>query len=339
MAAWSAASSAPSRQPRSSAAPPARRDDRRHRVPAARRRRRRRPARAHPGRRVSRGGRASRPRGAAGTERPGEVRRSPLAREVTPRPLILVVIDGLTPSMLEGAIGVRRDPDARRARRARHLPARDLRLPVADSRLPLVDRDRRARRHPRDPAPRLVRPARGAARRVRQLVRRGARRRDRPDPARHARQHEPRSTSARGAVTLFESLADAGLRTAAVNFTAYRGRTPHRSSLPFLGDVLGPGAVLLLQPVQLGPHRRAALLAQPAGRLDRRLRGGGRPLARDARRLRLPRLLPLRLRLRLARARPRHRARDAAALRRRGRRARRGGRRARRAARALLRSS
>ena len=43
-----------------------------------------------------------------------------------------------------------------------------------------------------------------------------------------------------GARTLFESLADAGLRTAAVNFTAYRGRTPHRSALPLLGDVMGP---------------------------------------------------------------------------------------------------
>ena len=42
------------------------------------------------------------------------------------------------------------------------------------------------------------------------------------------------------AVTLFEALADAGLRTAATNFTAYRGRTRHRSSLPFLPDVLGP---------------------------------------------------------------------------------------------------
>lgn len=43
-----------------------------------------------------------------------------------------------------------------------------------------------------------------------------------------------------GALTLFEALADAGLVTAAVNFTAYRGRTRHRSSLPLLGDVLGP---------------------------------------------------------------------------------------------------
>ena len=42
------------------------------------------------------------------------------------------------------------------------------------------------------------------------------------------------------AITIFEALADADLRTAATNFTAYRGRTRHRSSLPFLPDVLGP---------------------------------------------------------------------------------------------------
>ncbi len=42
------------------------------------------------------------------------------------------------------------------------------------------------------------------------------------------------------AVTVFEALADAGLQTAAVNFTAYRGRAVHRSSVPFLGDVRGP---------------------------------------------------------------------------------------------------
>jgi hypothetical protein len=45
----------------------------------------------------------------------------------------------------------------------------------------------------------------------------------------------------RGAVTVFEALADAGLTTAAVNFTAYRGRTRHRSAVPFLGSpVQGP---------------------------------------------------------------------------------------------------
>ena len=44
----------------------------------------------------------------------------------------------------------------------------------------------------------------------------------------------------RRAMTVFEALADAGLVTAAVNFTAYRGRTAHRASVPFLNDVLGP---------------------------------------------------------------------------------------------------
>jgi predicted AlkP superfamily pyrophosphatase or phosphodiesterase len=43
-----------------------------------------------------------------------------------------------------------------------------------------------------------------------------------------------------GATTVFEALADAGLVTAAVNFTVYRGRTRHRASVPFLGDALGP---------------------------------------------------------------------------------------------------
>ena len=42
------------------------------------------------------------------------------------------------------------------------------------------------------------------------------------------------------AVTVFEALADAGLETAAVNFTAYRGRTVHRPAVPFLGTVRGP---------------------------------------------------------------------------------------------------
>jgi Type I phosphodiesterase / nucleotide pyrophosphatase len=36
----------------------------------------------------------------------------------------------------------------------------------------------------------------------------------------------------RDAVTVFEALADAGLDTAAVNFTCYRGRTEHRTTLP-----------------------------------------------------------------------------------------------------------
>src|SRR4029078_5999777 len=44
----------------------------------------------------------------------------------------------------------------------------------------------------------------------------------------------------RKAVTLFESLADAGLRTASVNSTPARGRPPQRSSVPLLGTVQAP---------------------------------------------------------------------------------------------------
>jgi hypothetical protein len=45
----------------------------------------------------------------------------------------------------------------------------------------------------------------------------------------------------RRAVTVFESLEDAGLVPASVNFTAYRGRTEHRSALPLVGrSVRGP---------------------------------------------------------------------------------------------------
>jgi predicted AlkP superfamily pyrophosphatase or phosphodiesterase len=43
------------------------------------------------------------------------------------------------------------------------------------------------------------------------------------------------------AVTVFEALDDAGLVTAAVNFTCYRGRTEHRATLPGVSrTVLGP---------------------------------------------------------------------------------------------------
>ena len=44
----------------------------------------------------------------------------------------------------------------------------------------------------------------------------------------------------RRALTVFEALEDAGLVTATVNFTAYRGRVEHRSSVPLFGSVRGP---------------------------------------------------------------------------------------------------
>ena len=37
-----------------------------------------------------------------------------------------------------------------------------------------------------------------------------------------------------GATTVYEALEDAGLTTAAVNITCYRGRTPHRPTVPML---------------------------------------------------------------------------------------------------------
>jgi hypothetical protein len=44
----------------------------------------------------------------------------------------------------------------------------------------------------------------------------------------------------RRAVTVFEALEDAGLVSATVNFTAYRGRVEHRSSVPLFDPVRGP---------------------------------------------------------------------------------------------------
>jgi hypothetical protein len=44
----------------------------------------------------------------------------------------------------------------------------------------------------------------------------------------------------KGALTLFEALEDTGLVTATVNFTAYRGRVAHRSPVPLIGTVGGP---------------------------------------------------------------------------------------------------
>ena len=73
----------------------------------------------------------------------------------------------------------------------RRVSARGDDVPVADARLPLVDRDRSAPGRPRHPAPRLVPPRRGAARRVRIFVQGdSSRRHDAGDPRRRV-QHEP----------------------------------------------------------------------------------------------------------------------------------------------------
>ena len=106
-------------------------------------------------------------------------------------------------------------------------------------------------------------------------------------------------------MTLFEALEDAGLVTATVNFTAYRGRVEHRSSVPLFGSVRGPRRFFFYNVFE--SDETGAPLSwrnRSAGTIDAYAAAVG-ALARHARRLRLPPLLPLRLRLGLARARAR----------------------------------
>ena len=151
------------------------------------RRARRRGARVRARRRLPRGGGCARcsARACAAarpTATPG-CARSPGTE--LPKPVVLIVIDGLTPSMFEAA-----DTPAigSCSSTARYAPRR-VDVPVADAGLPLVDRNRRPPRRPPHPAPRLVEPRRAAARRVRLVVRRDPRRRHHALAARHG--HRP----------------------------------------------------------------------------------------------------------------------------------------------------
>ena len=73
-----------------------------------------------------------------------------------------------------------------------------------------------------------------------------------------------------------------------------------RAPKPLVRGRLRAERLLLLQPVRVGRDRCAARDPLSARGLDRRVCGDGRALARHARRLRLPRLLPPGLRLRVA---------------------------------------
>ncbi len=199
------------------------------------------------------------------------------------RPLILIVIDGLTPSMLEGAIGSGETP-ALAALAAHGIYRRATSVfpsltPVCLSSIAtgahgdiheiphLVWFDRREQR--------LVEygSSFGAVRVA------GIGQTLRDTLVNMNGQH----LGAR-ARTLFESLADAGLTTAAVNFTAYRGRTLHRSSLPFLGDVRGPERFFFYN--LFSSDRTGAPLSwrnRPAGSIDAYATAVGRWLVtRDA---------------------------------------------------------
>ena len=158
---------------------------------------------------------------------------------MTPRKLVLVVIDGLTPTMLEGSLGDPSTPTltalAGRGTLGRATTTFPSLTPVCLSSIATGA-------HPDvHEIPHLVWWHRGEHRLVEYGSSFGAARaaglgRTLRDTlvgmnAEHL---------GRNAVTVFEALADAGVRTAAVNFTAYRGRTLHRPTVPFLGTVLGP---------------------------------------------------------------------------------------------------
>jgi Type I phosphodiesterase / nucleotide pyrophosphatase len=155
------------------------------------------------------------------------------------KPLVLVVIDGLTPTMLEGSLGRRSTPTltslAERGRLGRATTTFPSLTPVCLSSIATGA-------HPDvHEIPHLV----WWHRRERRLVEYGssfgaARAAGLGRTLRDTLVGMNADHLGRRAVTIFEALADAGLRTAAVNFTVYRGRTPHRSTVPFLGTVLGP---------------------------------------------------------------------------------------------------
>jgi Type I phosphodiesterase / nucleotide pyrophosphatase len=156
------------------------------------------------------------------------------------RKLILAVVDGLTPSMLEGSLGTASAPwltrlseHGRLGRAASVFPSL---TPVCLSSIatgagPDVHE-----------IPHLVWYHRGERRLVEYgssfgaMRAAGARRSIRDTIVNLNAEH-----LGRGAVTVYEALEDAGLVPAAVNITCYRGRTPHAPKVPMLRDpVLGP---------------------------------------------------------------------------------------------------
>src|SRR5437899_3160959 len=201
------------------------------------RRARRRRACLRAGRRLPRGRRAAGTRSAAPLACPGAPRRAPHARTrlSVPKPVVLVVIDGLTPSMLESA-----DTPALRfllehgeyRRAASTFPSLTpvCLASIATGAHPDVHGIPHLVWWHRDEQ-RIVEYgssfgailAAGLARSLRDTI---------IDlNARHLSQD---------AETIYEALEDAGLTTAAINITCYRGRNRHLSSIPGLPAVYGP---------------------------------------------------------------------------------------------------
>ncbi len=158
---------------------------------------------------------------------------------MTPPKLVLVVIDGLTPTMLEASLGTTATPTLTALADHGTLGRATTTFP---SLTPVCLSSVATGAHPDvHEIPHLVWWHRGE----RRLVEYGssfgaARAAGLGKTLRDTLVGLNAEHLGRGAVTVFEALADAGLTTAAVNFTAYRGRTPHRPNVPFLGTVLGP---------------------------------------------------------------------------------------------------
>ncbi len=153
--------------------------------------------------------------------------------------LVLVVIDGLTPSMLEGALGTPTLPTLTALVEHGTLGRATTTFP---SLTPVCLSSIATGAHPDvHEIPHLVWWHRGE----RRLVEYGssfgaARAAGLGRTLRDTLVGMNAEHRGKGAVTLFEALADAGHRTAAVNFTAYRGRTLHRPAVPLLDAVRGP---------------------------------------------------------------------------------------------------
>ena len=247
--------------------------------------------------------------------------------------IVLAVVDGLGPELLDRALAAGRAPtiaaliDAG-SRTDRCVSTFPSLTPVCLSAL-VTGEHPVGLAHSRDD---LVPPRRGPVRRVRLLVRRDARRGDAADGRRHPRQPEPAPPLA---------ARDDRVRGARGRRARHRGRQPvrvprarpapdHPARRPPLrahdGDRrcgLRAAPVLPRRPLLLRPDRRAAQLRHR----DRPPRRRRRPVARHPGRLRLPVPLPVRDR----RRRPPRRRRDGCgrAGRHRPRAHGRGGRRAR----------
>ena len=184
------------------------------------------------------------------------------------RKLVLVVIDGLTPTMLEASLGTAATPTLTALAELGTLGRATTTFP---SLTPVCLSSIATGAHPDvHEIPHLV----WWHRRERRLVEYGssfgaARAAGIGRTLRDTLVGMNAEHLGRGAVTVFEALADAGVRTAAVNFTAYRGRTTHQPTVPFLGPVLGPERFFFYNLFQ--SERTGAPLSfrnRPAGSID-----------------------------------------------------------------------